>query len=419
MAKSVTAGNSLRRLFAVMLFDHISVNITFPVLTFVFFSPLSRLFPSDTSISERMLWYGIVMGISHIGSIISSPIISTCSDHVGRKKMLLVAACAALVFAVSCTLGILIGSLLLMVLGKFLGGMLSRTNAVAQAIIGDISDPQNKAIHMGYLQVVISIGAFIGPIIGGYFADRFWFSTLNYALPYMIAGMFAVLAILLTIVVFKETLVTRKKVKESLSSWLINLSNKQILKISLLLCMTQLGWSTYYQYMPPLLKTTFHFQAHLLGLFIGMIALWLAIASAVGVRFLKCYFTLEKIAFIAIILMLLGALLTLAAIWLLNTVFAKILIWLGAIPMAMGDVIVYSVITAWYSNAVAKQDQGSIMGLCFIIVPVIWALTGFLGGVIAIWQIDLPLYFSALILLGLVCYLVAQKVAKSLLIVKQ
>src|SRR3990167_1520206 len=199
--------NQLKRLFSVLIFDHISVNITFTVLTFVFFSPLSRLFPADTSLAQRTLWYGVIISVSHIGSIISSPVISTWSDHVGRKKMLLIAACAAFVFAISCTSGILVGSVLLLILGQFIGGILSRTDAVAQAIIGDISEEQNKAVHMGYLQVVISIGAFIGPIIGGFFADRFFFAKLNYALPYMIAGGFAVMAIVMTVVVFKETLI--------------------------------------------------------------------------------------------------------------------------------------------------------------------------------------------------------------------
>ncbi len=381
-------------LFSVMLFDHTSVNITFPVLTFVFFSQSSWLFPIGTSLAERTLWYGVVMSLSHIGGIISTPVISTLSDHVGRKRMLFIAACAAFVFAISCTLGILFASLALLIIGKVLGGMLSRTNAVAQAIIGDMSSREEKAVNMGYLQVVISIGACIGPIIGGYFAKRFFFTEINYAMPYLIAGVLALIAMVMTQIVFKETLKQRKTVKASLQAWVVNLRNKRVLQISLLLIFTQLGWSTYYQYMPPLLKTEFHLSVHVLGVFIGIIALWLAIASMFGVRLLKSLFTLKVMVFISVAMMLLGALLTVVATQFATNQSGDWLVWLGAIPMAMGDVIVYSVITALYSNAVSEGEQGSIMGLCFIIVPAVWALTGFLGGVLGSWHIALPAYFT-------------------------
>jgi DHA1 family tetracycline resistance protein-like MFS transporter len=382
-----------------MLFDHVSTNITFPVLTFVFFSHLSSLFPAHTSLAERTMWYGLVIAVAHVGSIISTPIISTLSDIVGRKKMLLIASFSAFIFAVSCTAGVLLGSVALLFVGKLLGGMLSRTNSVAQAIIGDLSSDDNKAVNMGYLQVVISIGAFFGPMIGGFFAKRYFFAEINYAMPYMIAAGFALLSILLTLFIFKETLDKPQSLGESLMSWVEHLGNKRVWQISLLLIVTQLGWSTYYQYMPPLLKTNFHFHVHELGIFIGMVAFWLAIASGFGVKLLKRLFSLNTVAFISVGLMLLGALLTLLAALFASKHWAADLTWVAAIPMAMGDVIVYSVITALYSNAVGKEKQGSIMGLCFIIVPATWALTAFFGGVIATFQIDLPLYFSAGVLL--------------------
>jgi MFS transporter, DHA1 family, tetracycline resistance protein len=394
---------ALTPLFTVMLFDHISVNITFPVLTFVFFSPLSSLFQSTTSLAERTLWYGVVIAIAHVGGVISAPIISSLSDALGRKPMLFIASMAAFVFGITCTVGILYASLVFLVIGKLVGGLLSRTNPVALAVIGDISEPENKVVNMAYLQVVISIGAFIGPVIGGYFAKRFFFQSINFALPYILASAFSAMAGVCALFFFKETLKEKQKVKESLLACISLLFNKRITKISLLLCVTQVAWSSFYQFLPPILKTQFHFSPSLLGLYIGMIALWLTIGSAFLVKFLKRRLTLHSITTVSVALMLLGNALTVIAVLFRHEPAALWLLWISAIPMAMGDVVVYSVIVTLYSNAVGAKKQGAIMGFCFIIVSLVWSATALVGGLIGALHIALPMYF-ALVVIGVVFF---------------
>jgi MFS family permease len=392
--------SKLSPLFLVMLFDHTSVNITFPVLTFVFFSHLSSLFPATTSLAERTLWYGVVISIAHIGGIISAPVISTISDAVGRKPMLFVATLAAFVFGLSCTFGILMGSLVFLVIGKLLGGLLSRTNPIALAIVGDVTEIKGKVVNMAYLQLVISIGAFIGPVIGGYFAMHFFFNAFNFAFPYILASLFAALAGLCVLFFFKETLKEKQSMKKSAQAWVKYLFDKRVIKISLLLCLTQITWSTFYQFMPPLLKVKFGFSPHLLGWYIGVIALWLALASAFLVKFLRKRFTLVSMVTISVGLMLVGSLMILAAIIFRHQAFAFDLLWLAAIPIAMGDVTVFSVIVTLYSNEVDPKDQGAIMGLCFIIVSAIWSVTALIGGFLGAVHITLPLYFAAFAILA-------------------
>jgi DHA1 family tetracycline resistance protein-like MFS transporter len=61
---------------------------------------------------------------------------------------------------------------------------------------------------------------------------------------------------------------------------------------------------------------------------------------------------------------------------------SDVVIWISAIPIAVGDVVAYSCLIALYSNAVLPEAQGKVMGMCFIVVAVIWALTGVAGGVL-------------------------------------
>lgn len=388
---------SIAPLIWIMLFDHTSLNITFPVLTLLFFDANSHLFPVGTSLAVRSMWYGACVSTLYYINIIATPILSTLSDGFGRKKVLLVGTIGAFLFAITGACGVLWGSLSLLFLGRFIQGAFSRTNPVALAIIGDISPSDKKVIYMGYLQTAISIGAFLGPIIGGYFANRIAFETFNFSLPYFIAAAFALLSVVLTLFFFEETLVKTNShsIWHELSWQTIKkiVTHKKVLCISTVLLLTQVSWSTYYQFMPPVLKTLFHFDAHQLGLFVGLIALWLMVATTIGIKLLDTYFDLHAMLLISTYLVLFGLLLT-NAFYFFHLPLT--LIWVAAIPIAVGDVIAYSCLTALYSDVVEKSDQGKVMGVCFIVISLIWALTGTLGGLLMSASPFLPLMVAPL-----------------------
>jgi len=379
----------------IMLFDHTSLNITFPILTLLFFDLQSSLFSSDTSHTVRSMWYGLCVAVPHIINIIATPLLSALSDEFGRKKILLVGTLGALLFTVTAGLGVVWGMLSLLFLGRVIQGALSRTNPIAQAVVGDISERDKKVIYMGYLQTSISIGAFIGPVIGGYFANQFFFAKLNFSTPYFIAAIFAAISFVLTLFFFQETLILKREhapwSEFNLQAIKKVFANREVLGISAVLLLSQISWSLYYQYIPPILKTELGFNAHHLGWFVGMIALWLALATTIGIKIFERFFSMRQMLFVSVYLVLIGLILSFVFCFLHLTGSAVSLIWLAAIPTAVGDVIAYSCLTALYSNAVAKHEQGKVMGVCFIVVALMWALTGVLGGaLISIYSL-LPL----------------------------
>lgn len=362
-----------------MLFDHTSLNIAFPVLTFLFFDLQSHLFHPDSSSAVRSMWYGLAISVPHIINIFITPILSGLSDELGRKKILLVGTFGAFLFALTVAFGILWASLSLVFVGLIIRGAFSRTNPIAQAVIGDISESREKIISMGYLQTAISLGAFIGPVLGGYFANRFFFSYFNFSLPYFLAAGLGAVSFILTLIFFKETLQKKSAHRWSEFNFFVIkriFSHKKVLTISFILLLTQSSWSLYYQFMPPILKTQLGFNANQLGLFVGMIAFWLALATALGIKIIDRFFTFDQMFLGSIYFILIGLVLTL----LCSFKATQSLIWLASIPTAIGDVISYSCLITLYSDAVEKNEQGKVMGVCFIVVSLIWALTGLLGG---------------------------------------
>ncbi len=378
-----------------MLFDHTSLNITFPVLTLLFFDAQSSLFAADTSHAVRSMWYGLCISVPNIVNIIVTPILSALSDEFGRKKIIFIGALGALIFAVTAAFGILWGSLSILFYSCVLRGAFSRTNPIAQAVIGDISPREKKVLYMGYLQTAISMGAFIGPVMGGFFANQFLFAQLNFSLPFFIAGIVAAVSCILTLSIFKETLVK----KQTHSPW--GEFNWQtikkvfaypaVLRISAILLLSQISWSMYYQFIPPVLKTVLHVDSHQLGLFVGLIALWLALATTFGIRLLDRFFSMQQILALSLYLVLLGTVATFLFFLLPLDSKWTLLIWVAAIPTAVGDVIAFSCITALYSDVVEKQEQGKVMGVCFIVIAFIWSFTAMLGGMLMSINPLLPL----------------------------
>jgi MFS family permease len=383
-----------------MLFDHASLNVTFPIVTLLFFDAQSSLFTADTSHAVRSMWYGLCVAVPHVVNIIVTPILSGLSDEFGRKKILMLGTLGALIFAITAAVGIVYGILSLVFFSFILKGAFSRTNPIGQAVIGDISSVSNKVLYMGYLQTAISIGAFVGPIIGGYFAHQFLFSTLNFSLPFFIAALLAGISFLLTIVIFSETL-TEKQERARWSQFNYQtikkvFSDKNVLRISAVLLLSQISWSLYYQFIPPVLKTVLNFNAHQLGIFVGLIALWLAFATTFGIKLLQLIFTLHQMLMFSVYLVLIGSLLTFFFCLFHLSGYWTILIWLAAIPTAVGDVIAYSCLIALYSNVVRKEEQGKVMGVCFVVVALIWALTAALGGIMMGLYTLLPLILAPL-----------------------
>lgn len=372
-----------------MVFDHTALNIAFPVLTLLFFDSQSRLFHPSTSHALRSLWYGIAVALPHLVNLMVTPLLSALSDLWGRRYLLLLSTLGAIIFTMTAALGIISGWLSLVLASRIVQGAFSRTNPIAQAVVGDISQQQHKLLYMGYLQLAISVGAFIGPIIGGYLAERFFFSILNFSLPYLVAMLFALVSWLLTLCVFKETKPTSMTTltgKHHIHLWSV-FKQKPVLQISLLLLCCQFSWGLYYQFMPPILKILFQSDDHHLGIFIGLIAFWLALATSYGIKWLKQRLLLKQLLTLSLYLVLIGLILTGIGC----TARIAPFVWVAAAPTAMGDVIAYSCICALYSDAVS--EQGHVMGVCFMIVGTMWALTGLLGGLLIAINPLLPFVF--------------------------
>src|SRR3990167_3577239 len=153
--------NIIKRLLGVITLDQTYVEFSLPIITLIFFDPASRLFPVDTTIAERSMWYGICISIPYFINLFFAPLLSTLSDEFGRRKFLLFEISSSFCFMLMAGFAILLGHLWLLLASFVVRGAFSRTNTTALAMIGDTASQDKKMLYMGYLQVAISIGACI------------------------------------------------------------------------------------------------------------------------------------------------------------------------------------------------------------------------------------------------------------------
>lgn len=400
--KKLGLSRNICTLFVAMIFGNASERIIFPIFALVFFDAHSHLVHEEATHAVRSYWYGICMATPSIATFIAAPLLSCLSDYFGRRKILIVCLCGMMVSGIVTSIAILSSSIYLFIVGVFILGLFCRTNPLAQAVIGDVTEGKDKLTYIGYIQSMIAFGAFLGPIIGGYCA-HVYFDRLNFAAPFILAALLSAIGLAVLIFLFKETLINRQQQLSLNLMFGSVVLLKKTWKIAAILACGQFSWSFYYQYAPAALRLTGEFSASAIGIFVGLMALWVTLGSTLGIRFLRQYFSLEKCLTIGLLLQSIGGILIVIAL----SLDYSPLIWASAIPAASGDVLTFSVLSTIYSNRYPQQ-QGQAMGACYLVAAMVWILTGLFGGYLLALSNNLPLFVGVLGAILAVCLITKQ-----------
>ena len=165
-------------MFLIVLVDILGFTIVIPLLPFY-----ALHFGASPLVAT------LLVSIYAVCSLISTPIIGKLSDQYGRKPLLMYSqagTCAGfLVLAFS-------SSLWMVFIGRILPGISAGNLSIAQAYISDHTAPENRTKAFGVIGVAFGIGFMLGPALGG------WLGKIALHLPFIVAASLSALAMLCT-----------------------------------------------------------------------------------------------------------------------------------------------------------------------------------------------------------------------------
>lgn len=139
---------------------------------------------------------GLILTIYALAQFIFTPILGSLSDRFGRKPIIIG---SLLIEAFSLALTGFAGSLTVLLIARFIGGIGASNIGSAQAVVADVTPPEGRARGMGMIGAAIGLGFVIGPAIGGILAP------IGPAVPFIVAMVIAIINALLVLLFLPET----------------------------------------------------------------------------------------------------------------------------------------------------------------------------------------------------------------------
>lgn len=139
---------------------------------------------------------GLILTIYALAQFIFTPILGSLSDRFGRKPIIIA---SLLIEAFSLALTGFAGSLVVLLIARFIGGIGASNIGSAQAVVADVTPPEGRARGMGMIGAAIGLGFVIGPAIGGILAP------IGPAVPFIVAMTVAIINALLVLLFLPET----------------------------------------------------------------------------------------------------------------------------------------------------------------------------------------------------------------------
>ncbi len=206
-------------------FDH---NTVFPIfaLTFVDILGLTLILPLlhlyALNFGAGPLEIGLVAAAFPLAQVLGVPVMGALSDRYGRKPLLLISQISTCIGFIILALS---HSLWMVILSRLIDGLFGANIATAQAAISDITTDENRAQGLGLTGAAFGLGFLFGPaisLIALEFSD-------SLAIPAWIAAAYSFISILLTIFMFKETLLPAER-RAAIQGWRTWLPNFGLLK---------------------------------------------------------------------------------------------------------------------------------------------------------------------------------------------
>jgi len=119
---------------------------------------------SGEGLSGASQWGGALVASYALLQFLFAPVLGNLSDRYGRRPLLLI---SLVLYGINYLIAGFATALWVLFIGRALTGIAGSTYSVANALIADVSPPDERAQNFGLLGMAFGLGFIFGPTIGG------------------------------------------------------------------------------------------------------------------------------------------------------------------------------------------------------------------------------------------------------------
>ena len=148
-------------------------------------------------------YIGLLVGIFSLMQFLFTPVWGSLSDRYGRKPIIVMSLIGSVVsnLLLAFVFSEIILSAVLFITARAFAGIFAANISAAQAVISDVTSPEDRTKGIGLISAAFGLGFVFGPAIGGVLSQNF-----GYSFPVYISAALSLVAVLLAVFVLKETL---------------------------------------------------------------------------------------------------------------------------------------------------------------------------------------------------------------------
>ncbi len=339
---------------------------------------------------------GLLFAIFSICQFIATPVIGRLSDKYGRKPMLLVSITGT---AVSFFMMAFAPNALFLFLARGLDGLTAGNIPVAFAVISDSTKPEDRPRAFGIIGSALNFGFVFGPAVAAFSVG--WGMTL----PFIIAGIITIIAVILTALYLPETnqhihdtSVEHGKLFDMKKMWrtLFDPNVGTTFIISLVFFMA-FACAIIYGFQPFTMNVLRISQSQNAWLFTMFGAMGLISQSFLVARLSK-WWGMKKAFTSSMIFIIISFLLMYAS-------HSLPLFIVACLMLAVANSVVQTLIPTILSQEADAKSQGSIMGLNASYQSIGMIIGPILGGLVATLAVPLPFLTGSVLVL--VCFVLS------------
>lgn len=348
-------------ILTIVFLGFLGISIPYLIFPALFLNPSYSILPENWGESSRAIFLGITLAAYPLGQFIGSPILGSLSDDYGRRGLLSGSLILAGIFNLFTGLAIEWHMLGLLVLSRFVSGIMEGNIAIARAMAADLTTI-SKHDTFGKINAAASIAFLLGPLIGGVMTDKEIFENFTTSTPfYAICILFFAISILNYLIIQNKPITPTQ---EHRSFWeRINLikrlsvlfTNKRLRFLIMISTCFTLAVDIFYEFGPVYLTVKWNLDPSDLIYYNGVLCLALAIGNGMLPTFFSERFS-NPITIICSIglfsLFLMGIVITNSG--------ALMLTLFGLCGLVIG--LAVTLITVKISNSVQDSIQGEVMG---------------------------------------------------------